>query len=208
MIHSILDTFHRRDWSDLSCLDLGCDQGFFAVKMAERGCRRVLGVDVDAEKIEDAWLIQSVLGLANLGFSVADLRRLNPDQTGQFDIVLMLDLLSSFENPINAIRLARALTKSLLIIETPAPPEASGSIDPAVFGSRKQLHGSIALIDREEEPHPPASDQAPIPLYPGREALIWMMRRIGFSRVEVVAPPPGACDQLASGKRIMAVGHV
>src|SRR5262249_11319942 len=35
MIHSALDTFHGQDRTDLTCLDLGCDQGFFSVKMAE-----------------------------------------------------------------------------------------------------------------------------------------------------------------------------
>ncbi|MGE0127982.1 MAG: ATP-binding cassette domain-containing protein [Blastocatellales bacterium] len=208
MIHSVLGPIYGQDWRGVSCLDLGCHQGFFAVKMAESGCRKVLGVDIDEEKIKDASLIRRLYGLSNLSFSHADMRRLSPEETGKFDVTLMLDMFSSFENPINAIRVAKALTKRLLIIETPAPPEASGQIDPAVFGSRKTLHGSIALIDRVEESNPPASGSAAVPLYPGREALIWLMRRLGFSRVEVVTPPVDVCEQLTSGKRIMVVGHV
>lgn len=205
MIYSVLAPVYGPDWRAVSCLDMGCHQGFFALKMAEKGCRRVLGIDAGVEQIGDALLLKKLYGLQNLVFRLGDVRHINPEETGKFDVVLMLDMLSSFESPISAIRLAKAFTKRLAIIETPAAPEAGGEIDPAVFGSNKQMRGSIALVDRAEESNPLA---APIQFYPGREALIWMMRRVGFSRVEIVAPAEGACEQLASGKRIMVVGHV
>ncbi len=208
MIHSVLEPVYGKDWRGVSCLDVGCHQGFFALKLAESGCHKVLGVDVDADKIEDASLIQRLCGLPNLSFSHADLRRLSPGESGRFDVVLMLDTLSSFENPINAIRLAKALTKRLLVIETPLAPEASGQIDLAIHGPQKQLRGSFALIDQTEESDPSAAGSVGISLYPGREALIWLMRRLGFSRVEVVTPPADASEQIASGKRLMVVGHV
>jgi len=206
MIYSVLDRFQGQDWSKLSCLDLGCHQGFFALMMAKRGCRRVLGVDASAEWIEDARLVQRLYGLPTLSFSLADLRRLNPDETGQFDVTLMLDLFTSFDNPINAIRIAKSLTKSLLIIETPVAPEASGEIDLGAQGSRKQPRGSFALI--EQAGGLSAAGLTGISLCPGREALIFLMKRAGFSRVEIVTPPAGACERLASGKRIMVIGYV
>jgi ABC-type polysaccharide/polyol phosphate transport system ATPase subunit/SAM-dependent methyltransferase len=208
MLHAALAPIYGRDWSEVSCLDIGCNQGFFSVKMAENGCRQVLGVDARARNIEDAKLIHRLYDLPNLGFSVANLYELKPEQLGQFDVVLMLSLVFSLEDPINAIRIARSLTKSALIIETPVAPEVSGQIDWGTYRSHKPLQGSFALIDQSEEIDSPLCSLSGISLCPGRESLIWLMKRLGFSRVEVLPPPEDAYEQLAAGKRIMVIGYV
>src|SRR5262249_34469652 len=114
----------------------------------------------------------------------------------------------SFENPINAVRVAKSLTKRLLVVETPVAAEAGGELDLGAQGARKPQRGAFALIEQIENPSPPAIGSTRISLCPGREALIFLMKRAGFSRVEVVAPPAGACEQLASGKRMMVVGYL
>ena len=43
---------------------------------------------------------------------------------------------------------------------------------------------------------------------PSLEALLWIMRKIGFSRVEVLPPPDDAYEQLRYGKRVMVAGFV
>jgi ABC-type polysaccharide/polyol phosphate transport system ATPase subunit/SAM-dependent methyltransferase len=208
MLYSAIDPIYERDWSSVSCLDIGCNQGFFAVKMAERGCRQVLGIDVRAENIEDAKMIGQLYDLPDLSYDVADLYDLKPDETGQFDVVLMLSLLFLLENPINAIRIARALTRNVLIVETAVAPEVSGQIDWGNHKHQKQLHGSFSLIDQSDERHVPLCSLSGISLCPGRESLIWLMKKLGFSRVEVIPPPAGAFEQLASGKRIMVAGFI
>ena len=40
------------------------------------------------------------------------------------------------------------------------------------------------------------------------QALVWLMHKVGFTRVDRIAPPPGAYEQHASGKRVMVVGYV
>ncbi len=209
MVFSVLDPIYGRDWSNVSCLDIGCNQGLFAVKMAERGSRRVLGIDIRAENIEDARLIHQFYDLPNLSFSVADVDRLRAEEIGEFDVVLMLSVLFLLENPINAIRNLRALTRNLLIIETPVAPEVSGQIDWGNHKLQKPLQGSFAVIDQSEDMRLPVCSTTGLSLCPGRGALIWLMKRLGFSRVEVVDPPATATyDQLISGKRIMIVGYV
>ena len=43
-------------------LDLGCNEGFFSVKLAEKGAK-VLGADIDKLRIKKAKWIQSILKL-------------------------------------------------------------------------------------------------------------------------------------------------
>jgi ABC-type polysaccharide/polyol phosphate transport system ATPase subunit/SAM-dependent methyltransferase len=208
MIYSALENFPGQDIGDLSCLDLGCHQGFFAVKMAQYGFRKALGVDVNEELIEDAQLLRRFYNLPKLGFSNYDARRLNANDYGRFDVVLMLDLLTSFENPINAIRIATSMTNKLLIVETPVAPEPDGEIEGDVEGVGKRLRGSFGLVDQRENPTAPAFGTTRISLYPGREALLYLLESVGFSRVEVVPPPEGACEPLASGKRVMIAAYM
>jgi SAM-dependent methyltransferase len=208
MIHSALETIRERDFSDLSLLDLGCHQGFFSVKMAERGFRKVLGVDINEERIENAELIRRLYNFPKLSFSNADVRRLNPEESGHFDVVLMLDLLTSFENTINTLRVARSMTKRMLIVETPVATESVDGIDVGAPGEQKQFRGAFALLEQGENPSALANGSTRLALYPGREALIFLLKRVGFSRVEIISAPEGAGEPLASGGRIMVAAYV
>jgi len=42
---------------------------------------------------------------------------------------------------------------------------------------------------------------------PSRDGLLWLLRRLGFATAEVIAPPAGAYEQLATGKRIVVVAR-
>ena len=53
-------------------LDLGCNEGFFSVKLAEKGAK-VLGADIDKLRIKKAKWIQSILGFENPTFRVLDI---------------------------------------------------------------------------------------------------------------------------------------
>ena len=54
----------------------------------------------------------------------------------------------------------------------------------------------------------PALVTVPVSLVPGRTALLWTLRSVGFSRVEIIPPPEGAYEQLARGQRVMAAAWV
>jgi ABC-type polysaccharide/polyol phosphate transport system ATPase subunit/SAM-dependent methyltransferase len=208
MVHSVLKTLRDQDFSKLSCLDMGCHQGFFSVKMAEQGFRKVLGVDINEDRIEDAHLIRRLYNYPKLSFSHADARRLTPDDSGHYDVVLMLDLLASFENPINMFRVARLITKKLLIVETPVAPEAGGEVELGARGARKPVRGAFALVEQGENSSATEVGSTNLALYPGREALLFLLKRVGFSRVEIVPAPLGAAAPLASGARIMVAAYV
>lgn len=208
MMFGVLQPRFGRKWAETSCLDIGCNQGYFSLKLAEQGSQKVLGVDARRENIADAELIRQVYDLPNLNFRVADLMQIDPDEFEKFDVVLMFSMVFSLENPIGAIRTARALTKEVLLIETLAAPEISGQIDWGSHQWQKQLQGSFALLDQREEINNPLCSLTGISLCPGRETLIWLLKRLNFSRVEIIPPPSGAYEQLASGKRVMIAAYV
>ncbi len=208
MMNSVLDKTFGRNRTELSCLDIGCNQGYFAVKLAARGCQKVVGFDARRQNIEDAELIRQIYGLENLSFQTADLAKIETGEWEQFDVTLMLSLLFWMEDPIGALRAAKALTKRVLIIETPVAPEITGKIDWGTHRSQKSFHGTFAVMDQSIEKTLPIGSLTDLSLVPGRETLIWLLKRLGFARVEIVPPPADAYEQLATEKRIMVAAYV
>ena len=65
----------------------------------------------------------------------------------------------------------------------------------------------LVIIDESEETHGPEASAYGLCLAPSFEALVLMMLRAGFTRVERIAVPIGGYEQLAAGKRVMVVGY-
>src|SRR5262249_43019568 len=110
MLFQVLDPIFHGRWHTVTCVDLACHQGYFSQKLAEKGCRHVLGLDARPQHIEDAELIRAAYGRENLTFRVGSVTELDPARLGTFDVVLMFGLLYHLENPLGAVKLARALT--------------------------------------------------------------------------------------------------
>jgi tRNA (mo5U34)-methyltransferase len=196
------------DWPGLSVLDIACHQGFFATHVARRGCRDVLAVDARAEHVADAALMAGVYGLTNLRTLQADVNRLDPASIGTFDVTLLLGLLYHVENPVGVMRIARALTRRACVIETQVVPNMTGVVDWGAHTFQRPMVGSFAIIDETDETHAPEASITGICLCPSYEALVWVLRKVGFARVERIAAPPDAYEQHASGKRVVVVAHV
>lgn len=208
IVDSVLSENFGTDFSKLSCLDIGCNQGYFAIEMARRGFRKVQGLDARRLNIEDANFMRQIYDFGNLRFRVADINLIPASEMGQFDVVLMLSVLFWLENPIGALRKAKALTKKMLIIETPVAPDLSGEIDWGSRTSRKKLQGSFAVLDQTAASKLPIGSLTELSLCPGRETLVWMMEKLGFSSVEILPVPPDFHEQLVSGSRTMIVGRI
>ncbi len=83
----------RDDFRGLSCLDLGAAEGCHSIKMAQEGAERVLGLEGRQLYVDRASFAARALGLSNVAFDVADVRKLAVSETGQFDFVLCSGLL-------------------------------------------------------------------------------------------------------------------
>jgi tRNA (mo5U34)-methyltransferase len=192
----------------LTAVDIACHQGFFASHLARKGCRDVLAVDARREHLADTELIARAYGLANLRTQQADINALDPRALGTFDIALMFGLLYHVENPVGLLRLARALTAHVCVIETQVTPNMTGVVDWGSYLFQRPIVGSVSIIDETAETHAPEASTTGIGLCPSYEALVWLLGKVGFARVERIPPPAGAYEQLASGKRVMVAAYV
>ncbi len=195
------------DWTGNSVIDVACHQGYFASCLARMGCQ-VLGIDVRPEHVADTALIARAYGLPNLRAAQYDINTLRPGDLGQFDITLMLGLLYHVENPVGAIRLARALTRKACVIETQIVPNMSCMVDWGSYQFQRPMVGTFGIIDESAETHAPEASATGICIAPSLEALVFLMRKLGFARIERVPVPIGGYEQLTSGKRVMVIGYV
>ncbi|MBL8171860.1 MAG: ATP-binding cassette domain-containing protein [Acidobacteria bacterium] len=208
MLQNSLNILCKGDWSQLRCLDVGCNQGYFALQLARQGCRQVVGLDARAVHISDADLIRRIWGLENLQFRHLDWLKLSAKDLPPSDVVLLNGLLYQLENPIGALRLAHQLAKKAVVVETQLAPELDGEMDWGAADNKIEIQGSFVLLDRSADVETPFGSLTPFSLCPGRQTLVWLMQRLGFKRVEIVPPPPGAYEQFQSGKRVMVIGYV
>jgi hypothetical protein len=123
-------------------------------------------------------------------------------------VVLMLGLLYHLENPVGALRIARALTGRLCVIETQVVPGMSGMVDYGSYQFVRPLTGSFGMVDESDETQGPEASVTGICLVPSVEALTWLLHKFGFRRVEVLRPPADAYEQLRYGKRVMVAAEL
>ena len=210
MLLSAVGPIVSGDWSKHSVIDVACHQGYFSTQLAQMGVRDVLAVDARTEHVADAELIAKALDLANMRVRQFDVHALTPETVGRFDIVLMLGLIYHLENPVGALRVARALTQDqgICLVETQIVPGMTGMVDYGSYRFVRPLKGSFGIIDETEETHGPEASTTGICLVPSLEALIWVMQKVGFRRVEILPPPENAYEQLRYGKRVMVAGYI
>jgi ubiquinone/menaquinone biosynthesis C-methylase UbiE len=153
-------------------LDLGCNEGYFALEAKRRGASRVVGLDHDAKSIAAAQKRASTEGL-DIEFLVAKMDEL-PD--GPFDVVLLLSALHYIEDPgrlLAAIRSALSPT-GVLILEIGVASNSHGrvvarslrSIDERFFATNELLR-RVWLKDYSVKEVGPSVPQAgdPVPRY-------------------------------------------
>lgn len=190
-----------------NAVDLGCHQGWFSFHIAQRGSSRVLGLDARPEHVEMADWIKQAHGLDGLSYKVADMETLKPDVLGRFDLVLMLGLIYHLENPLAALRKARALCNGTLVIETQVVPHLSGRIDWGSYLHAKDIQGVFGIVD-ENEAKFHSDGVTGLALVPSCEGLMWLLGRLGFATVTLLTPPHDAHEQLLTGKRVMIAAHL
>jgi len=208
MLESCLEESLGPDRNGLSALDLASHQGWFAYNMARSGFSPVLGIDARQSHVDDSSLIAQIYEMGNLSFRQGDIHTQNPEQLGQFDVVLMLGLLYHLENPVGALRICRNLCRKLCVIETQIVPGMTGYVDYGSYQYVRPLKGSFGIIDETSDTHGPEASVTGICLVPSLEALMWLLEKVGFSGARVLEPPEGAYEQLRHHKRVMVAAEV
>jgi ubiquinone/menaquinone biosynthesis C-methylase UbiE len=194
--------------SRAGALDLACHQGWFSLKLREFGFGSVHGIDARAQHVEDARLIAAAKGMEHVAFSRGDVHALTPAIAGTHDLVLCFGLLYHLENPVGALRVARSLCRRLCLIETQVAPGQTGVVDYGSYRFVKPIEGSFVIVDETGETHGPEASTLGISLIPSLEALHFILRKVGFSKVEPLPVPEDGYEQLKYGKRVLLAAWV
>jgi ubiquinone/menaquinone biosynthesis C-methylase UbiE len=190
-------------------IDVGCHEGFYTVALVREGVKSVLGVDVREENLLRARFVSAALGLTNVEWRHGNCEDLRVEQTGEFELCLFLGLLYHLENPMLCLRNISRITREVCVIETQVIDEVEGATEWGWREWTRPYHGALALIDESGEFYHDNTEagSSPIATCPSPKALEFMLKQAGFRRVETIAPPPGAYEQHARGKRVVAVAY-
>jgi tRNA (mo5U34)-methyltransferase len=210
MINTIIDGYFGPACSKkISCIDIACHEGFYSIELAKKGASRVLGIDIREDSLKKARFVARTLGLSNSEFQQMNAEEVSPITVGHFEITLFLGLLYHLENPMLCLRRAASVTKDVCIIETQIIDGIEGTTE---WGHKTWIHpyqGVLALIDEtvDFDVANPEMGATPLAMCPDRKGLVTMLKHAGFARVEFVAPPVGAYEQLARGKRVVCAAY-
>jgi SAM-dependent methyltransferase len=203
MVEDVVTSHFGARARGLECLDIGCHEGYYSLAMERLGFR-TKGVDARGENLLRARFVAEASDSA-VTYRQGRVESLAADENRTYDLTLFLGLLYHVEDPMLCLRQVAAVTRELCVIETQVVDEVEGF---AEWGSQewtRPYQGIIALIDEGGEFAAGVRETGVTPMAtcPSPKALNFMLRQAGFRRSEIVAPPPGAYEQHARGKRVV-----
>ncbi|MBI4459539.1 MAG: methyltransferase domain-containing protein [Acidobacteria bacterium] len=209
MVEQVVENHFGSRLQEISCLDLGCHEGFYSIAMARKGVPQVLGVDVRESNLRKARFVAQTLGLPQIQFRQANIERLRSEEVGRHELTLFLGVLYHLENPMLCLRNLSQITKELCVVETQVIEEVEGETE---WGSRqwtRPYQGVLAVIDESGEFYADNSEtgSTPVALCPSPKALTFLLKQAGFARVEIVPPPPAAYEQHARAQRLVCAAY-
>lgn len=167
----------------LRVLDLGCDQGNFAFKLAELGAAEVVGIEA-RDQVNDALDRQQRDGVTNARFEQGDVRSVSPETHGVFDVVLCLGILYHLDAPdvFKFVENLAGLTRRFAVIET----------NVSLSRRRKEWHGGQEYWGKsypEDISIPASAIDNRESFWPTKPSLLNLLQHAGFTTVAEVHVP-------------------
>lgn len=110
----IADLIFPLDLRGASILDVGCAEGFFCAEAKRRNAGKVIGVDIDSDRLDVA---RKLAGVLNLDIEYHQMSVMNVDILGAFDYVLCLNVLHHVSDPIHLIHKLANMARERLVLE-------------------------------------------------------------------------------------------
>jgi len=196
---------------DATALDMACCEGWFAHRLLDWGAARVTGIDLREVNIRRAELVRDHFDIPRerLRFVQSDIFDLDLDQLGPFDVVLVLGLVYHLEDPVGAVRRARALTRSLCVLESQLTrqdrPIIHGNGSPeALFTAEASF---AAIVEPDADHNQLASAPGILSLIPNRAGFEQMTRVAGFDDVELASASAEQDRQYWRGDRAVLLAR-
>jgi tRNA (mo5U34)-methyltransferase len=185
-------------------IDLAAHNGYFSFELA-RHFARVDAYELRRDTIEEARLIADALDVRNVTFIEADLSRMDFHPALMGDFVLLYGLLYHMEEPMRLLRLAAQLTRRHILIETAVfPIELTGQIEDGHYTRQRDVKGVFALAP--DYPQASVGGNTAFALVPSLNALIEVLRGLGFAHVAVLESGPDDYEQFRRGSRVVVHG--
>lgn len=204
LIFPLLDDMFQGRWHDIRCLDIACNQGWFATQVAIRGAREVIGIDIRDDHIKMATTIKNLSSLNNITFRKQNLFDLSKEPDGIFDLTFFLGILYHLDNPLEALNIIRRLTKQICIIESQVArscPELE-----CLWGSGTARKGPGIAIVPSDQCH--VEGNLNVVLVPTLNALYGMLYAAGFDRLYLCVPPQTVYEQYTNYDRVIVFAQV
>lgn len=156
-----------QDLSGRSVLDIGCNEGFYAIEASVRGAARVLGIDNEQRKdvAKKFSLVKEALE-HKAEFRFMDVCDLDSEAIGSFDIVFFLSVMHHLRYPTLALDKVAAVTKGYAIIEVVVIDSDSGA-------------DNCTLVRG-------LGNKGKVLMFPNRQFLTEMIESAGFKHIEVL----------------------
>src|SRR5437764_8079671 len=116
MVQSAIAREFGRDTEGVSCLDVGCHEGFYSVAMARHGMQ-VSAMDARQENLNRARFVAEASG-CDIRFRQGRVETLAQDEGRTYDLALFLGVLYHVEDPMLCLRQVAAVTGRLCLLET------------------------------------------------------------------------------------------
>lgn len=110
-----LENYIRKiDMRGKRVLDVGCNEGFFSLKLAEMGAKEVVGIDADRLRLKKAEFVSEVLGVENIKYLLVDIFDDDIEKYGSFDFILCMGFLHRVPYPYQAMSQLSRLSDTIL----------------------------------------------------------------------------------------------
>jgi cephalosporin hydroxylase len=194
-----------------TAIDLACSEGWFAHRLLDWGAARVVGIDLREANVRRARIVRNALGVppARLELRQGDIFALDTAELGTFYVVLLLGLVYHVEDPVGALRRARAMTRGVCAIESQLTRQ-SAPVDYG-WGRSDQLEEAaeslVLRVEGDAHVNPVASAPGIASLVPNRAALEAMASAAGFGHLEWCEPLPHHNRQYREGDRAVLIAR-
>jgi hypothetical protein len=196
---------HVPDAASLTATDFASHEGYFSVELAKHFAF-VRGFEIRSESLAAARLITDVLGIRNTEYVMTDLQTMTFDEKWCSDFVLVYGLIYHMEDPIHVLRLASQLTRKHILVETQLfPYDVTGRIEDGNYQNQRGVNGVFAL-----SPDYPAGREGgstTLALVPSLNALVFLLRHLGFEDVTVLDSVQDDYEQYRRGSRVIVYGQ-
>lgn len=140
---------HYVDVESKTFIDLGAADCYEGRAIAHRKAGKVVCVEGKGYAFDTAKKIQDFQKLENFSLEMLDVRKIDEQNLGKFDVVLCFGLLYHMQNPFNVLKRIRNICKETLILETHIAPSNFNGLMPKHKGSLPSKDQIVKLDGNE-----------------------------------------------------------